>query len=184
MNTAQPLRLVLMDGRLAGESGDHGTMLIASRNDVPRQVTLAAAAARAKRAASAERSSFARFCLIGAFGFAIDAGALFALVERFHYGPIEARAISVVIAVTATWLLHRRFTFRSTDPRRFAEWLRFLGVNGVGTGVNVIVYTCIMLAIPGTPPILALVMGSAVALAANYLGSRRFAFRRAASHNV
>jgi dolichol-phosphate mannosyltransferase len=85
--------------------------------------------------------------------------------------------LSMLLALTATWVLHRGFTFRSADPRRFAEWLRFVGVNSVGAGINFGVYSVVLVALPGTPPLLALVMGSVMALIANYLGARSFAFR-------
>lgn len=179
MSGRYPLRLVLMDGRLAGGGSD--TLLVAARGREVRRVQLADTPKPRPRR---QRSTFPRFCLIGALGFAIDAVALFALVERFAIGPVPARVLSLLIAVTATWLLHRRFTFRSTDPRRLAEWLRFLLVNGTGAAINFAVYVSVLVAFPGTPALLALVMGSAVALLANYWGARLVAFRTASPRRL
>lgn len=131
---------------------------------------------------SSEAGTFARFCAVGAFGFAVDAGVLVVLTAGLGVGPILARAVSVAAAVTATWAVHRSFTFRSADPLRFAEWRRFATVNLAGAGINFAVYWCVLALVPAMAPLLALAAGSAVALGANYLGSRVYAFRRAAVH--
>ena len=124
-----------------------------------------------------ESTGFARFCAIGAFGFAVDACLLMALTNWANLDPFSARLIAILIAITATWGLHRRITFRSTDPKRLAEWSRFAAVNGAGGALNYSVYSAILLALPGTAPLFALAVGSAVALSANFLGSRLWAFR-------
>jgi putative flippase GtrA len=129
------------------------------------------------RPKSFEAGTFARFCAVGGFGFAVDAGLLLVLNAGFGVDPIAARLVSVTTAVTATWIIHRNFTFRSNDPGRFAEWRRFATVNLAGAAINFAVYWCVLALAPTTPPLVALVAGSAVALAANYLGSRVYAFR-------
>lgn len=123
------------------------------------------------------RTEFARFCVIGALGFTIDAGVLALLVYGAGLGPFPARILSILAAVSITWGLHRAWTFRSTDPAKLAEWSRFVAVNGAGGGLNLLVYSLVLLAVPATPPLLALAFGSGAALGANYLGSRLWAFR-------
>ena len=125
-----------------------------------------------------EGSAFLRFCAVGAIGFVVDGVVLQVLYAGFGWDPFAARAVSVLVAVTATWVLHRRYTFRSRDPRRLAEWSRFAAVNAAGAGVNVAAYTAVLLAVPATPPLAALAVGSALALIANYAGARLFAFSR------
>lgn len=181
MSARKPLRLVLMDGRIGAEHDQNGTVLVATRGNRVRRITLDDLDARI---ATARQSNFLRFCVIGAMGFLADAALLFVLVDRLGHGALGARVFSILIAVTVTWSLHRHFTFRSTDPGRFGEWLRFLAVNGGGAGINFAVYASVLLGLPGTPPLLALVMGSAAALAANYLGSKFWAFRAALSRPV
>jgi putative flippase GtrA len=80
------------------------------------------------------------------------------------------------LALTATWGLHRRWTFASRATKRFAEWSRFAIVNGGGSTLNYLIYSAILVVLPGTAPLLALAAGSAVALFANYLGARLWAF--------
>lgn len=131
------------------------------------------------RPRSSEARTFARFCAVGGFGFAVDAGVLLALTALAGADPMIARLVSVSVAVTATWAIHRGFTFRSTDPGRLGEWGRFATVNLVGAAINVAVYGAVLAVAPETLPLVALAAGSAVALAANYLGSRVYAFRHA-----
>lgn len=126
-----------------------------------------------------EGANFARFCAVGGGGFVIDAGFLLLFTHVFVIGPFVARALSILLAICATWVAHRIWTFRSDDPGKLAEWSRFAAVNGAGGALNYSVYSAILLALPGTMPFLALGAGSAVALFANYLGSRLWAFRAA-----
>jgi len=118
--------------------------------------------------------SFFRFCLVGAVGFLVDAGLLMALIEAGALEPIPARVVSILVAVT--WLLNRLLTFRSDDPRYLFEWSRYALINGIGALVNYGCYVACLLLIPGISPLLALAVGSAVALIVNYLGSRHFVF--------
>lgn len=125
-------------------------------------------------------STLPRFCAIGAFGFAVDATLLQLLIDLFAVPALAARLVSILVAVTTTWALHRPYTFRSADPDRLAEWSRFAAVNAIGAALNFAVFAAVLAVAPATPPLAALAAGSAIALAANYLGSRLFAFRAAA----
>ena len=120
--------------------------------------------------------SFFRFCLVGGVGFLVDAGVLMALLALEALGPVSARIVSILVALTATWILNRLLTFRSEDPRYLFEWSRYALVNGVGALVNYGCYIACLLLIPGIAPLLALAIGSAVALIVNYLGSRHLVF--------
>lgn len=124
-----------------------------------------------------EASGFARFCGVGALGFLIDAGLLLWFTHSLGLNPYLARVFSILLALTMTWVMHRHWTFRSNDPDRAAEWVRFAAVNGAGGALNYCVYSAILLARPGTAPLLALGAGSVVALLANFLGARLWAFR-------
>lgn len=125
----------------------------------------------------AEASGFARFCGVGAIGFLIDAGLLLWFTHSFGLNPYLARILSILLALSMTWAMHRQWTFASQDTDRFAEWSRFAAVNGAGGALNYLVYSAILLALPGTAPLLALGIGSGIALFANFLGSRLWAFR-------
>ncbi len=132
----------------------------------------------ALRKSVAPSAEFIRFCGVGALGFLIDAGLLLWFIETAGLNPFLARVFSILLALSTTWAMHRNWTFRSNGSGRLAEWSRFAAVNGAGGTLNYLVYSAILLALPGTAPLLALAAGSAVALVANYLGSRIWAFRR------
>ncbi len=173
MSQHRPLRVALIDPRLVPQREQAALRT----NPHARRTAHASRRPDPLMALTARRSPFLRFCVIGALGFLVDAGALFGLIERFDMAPLPARVISILIAVTVTWALHRRWTFRSDDPQRLAEWSRFLAVSLVGAALNYAVYAAVLLGVPGTPPLLALAMGSVLALAANYAGARLWAFR-------
>ncbi len=81
-----------------------------------------------------------------------------------------------------TWLLHRRFTFKSAARRRPAgQWARFVAVNGFGAAVNYGVYAVLLLASETflAAPVLAVAVGSFAAWAFNFFASRRYVFRAA-----
>ena len=124
-----------------------------------------------------EAPGFARYCGVGALGFLIDAGLLLWFMETFALNPYLARVFSILLALTMTWAMHRHWTFASANPDRLGEWSRFAAVNGAGGALNYCVYSAILLALPGTAPMIALAAGSALALMANFLGSRHWAFR-------
>lgn len=120
-----------------------------------------------------------RFLIVGGFGFAVDAGILVLMTSGFGLPPLAARLVSIIVAITATWALHRSFTFHSHDPDRLGEWTRFASINGLGAAFNYGLYAGALAILPGLTPLAALVVASAGALAVNFLGSALFAFRAA-----
>ena len=123
---------------------------------------------------------FFRFAGVGVAGFVVDAGVLQALISLAHWGPIEARAVAIPVAVCATWLLNRTVTFpESTGGPALRSLLRYAAVSAAGAGVNFIVYTVLVFASQAMAslPVIPLGIASIVALVVNYLGSKHFAFR-------
>ncbi|WP_458238550.1 GtrA family protein [Pseudomonas sp. P5_A2_2] len=124
---------------------------------------------------------FLKFSLVGALGFIVDAGVLSLLVGRFEVNVYVARIISFFVAVLATWLANRSFTFkhqRRIEISNHEEYLRYFAVQTVGAGINFLVF---FLAIQVMPmwrsfPVIPLAIGSVVALVFNYLAARRFVF--------
>ena len=127
----------------------------------------------------AHLSILPRFLVVGGFGFAVDAGILLLMTSGFGLAPLPARLVSISLAITATWALHRGYTFRSHDPHRLGEWARFASINGLGAAFNYSLYAGALTVMPGLAPLAALVIASAGALAVNFLGSTLFAFRAA-----
>ena len=131
-------------------------------------------------------NTFPRFLAVGSVGFAIDAGLLWALMT-LGGDPYLSRGLSFGMAMSVTWALNRRWTFRGA--RRTAmhrEYAAYALVQGLGIAINFAVYA-LMLMILGTGPgmaVLALACGSGVALAANYLGLKHAVFRPVAPHRT
>ena len=77
-------------------------------------------------------------------------------------------------------LLHRRFTFpAAVRARRGRQWLLFVAVNGGGAALNYGIYALLVATAPlfSARPVLAVAVGSAVALAVNFLANRTWVFR-------
>lgn len=125
-------------------------------------------------------SRFLRFSVVGAVGFVVDAGVLQALITLAGWGPVEARAVAIPVAVFATWLLNRTVTFpESSGGPALRSLLRYAAVSAAGAGVNFLVFTLLVLASRemAAMPMVPLAIASIVALVVNYLGSKHFAFR-------
>lgn len=126
--------------------------------------------------ARAANGSFARFCVVGTGGFLIDAGLLFFLVDELGMGAFTGRVVSIMAAMTATWALNRRWTFRPTARHRAVEWGRYVAANLIGAGVNYAAYTATLLLVAGVPLMVAVCIGTGAGLAVNYFGSRYVVF--------
>ena len=123
---------------------------------------------------------FIPFCVVGGIGFAVDVGILALLVRGFEIDPLIARLASFPCAMTVTWYLNRRVTFsHAVSNKPGEEWLRYAIVSMTGNLVNFIVYaSCMRLSqLMFTYPELALAVASMVAMAFNYIGFSRYAFR-------
>lgn len=119
-----------------------------------------------------------RFALIGGVGFVIDVMALALLLAVTPLGPFAARLVSIGLALLVTWQLNRHVTFGPSGRRMVAEGARYGGI-GIATSVlNYAVYSVALLVVPALPPLAALVVGSAVAMAFSFLGYSRFVFDR------
>jgi putative flippase GtrA len=125
-------------------------------------------------------SRFLRFSVVGGVGFVVDAGVLQALISLAGWGPVEARAVAIPVAVFATWLLNRTVTFpESSGGPALRSLLRYAAVSAAGAGVNFLVFTLLVLASRemAAMPMVPLAIASIAALVVNYLGSKHFAFR-------
>ncbi len=81
-------------------------------------------------------TQFAHFGLVGLLGLVIDVAIFNALrltvlaPEELHEGPVIAKVISTAVAILATWIGNRYWTFRDTRrPGALREGLEFLAVS-------------------------------------------------------
>ncbi|MDR3493907.1 MAG: GtrA family protein [Ancalomicrobiaceae bacterium] len=139
--------------------------------------TASALPASPRRTAAAR---IVRFAAVGTTGFGIDAALTIGFI-RLGLDAFLARALAISVAMGATYILNRRFTFGDTadaDPAGIAgEATRYVAVAVGSAMLNWLVYSAALLSVPGLPPFAAIVIGSGVAMAASYLGYSRYAFR-------
>ncbi len=123
-------------------------------------------------------NSFTRYCIGGALGFGVDAGAVL-LLTAARLNPFAARAVSIVVALAVTWVYHRHVTFRPSGRRIAQEIARYYASNALGAVVNYGVYSLWLMAFAPENLLIPLAVASIVALAVNYLMARSFVFRYA-----
>ena len=133
---------------------------------------------------SAIGAQFLRFVSVGAIGFVVDLAVTLVLAPML--GPDFGRIAAILIAVAVTFVLNRQHTFRSGKSAIFPQAARYVLVSAAGAGVNFAAYHVTLVLVAGVqrgPPgnvILsgAVAIGSIVALAVNFGGSRYFAFAK------
>ena len=128
-------------------------------------------------------NTFPRFLAVGSVGFMVDAGVLWVLMALGGDAYLS-RGLSFAMAVSVTWALNRRWTFRSTRRKSLhQEYAGYAAVQGAGIAVNFAIYALILSALGATAAtaVVALAGGSVVALAVNYLGMKHLVFRTATS---
>jgi putative flippase GtrA len=126
--------------------------------------------------------TFIRFGMVGTVGFCVDAAVLHALIAFGGFNYFTGRLGSFAVAVTATWLLNRIFTFR--QPTGHGPWrqaLVYLAVQSAGGAANIAVYTTAIALAPSLKSalLIPLAFGAAAGLCLTFLGSKHLAFRPA-----
>lgn len=119
-----------------------------------------------------------RFVLVGGIGFLVDAAVLALLLQAAPLDPFLARIVSIGTALAATWMLNRTLTFQPSGRGLAREGARYGGVGAATSVVNYLVYSALLLAMPATPPLLALALASLAAMALSFLGYSRLVFDR------
>ena len=81
----------------------------------------------------------AKFGVVGAAAFGINAGLVWVLMhtEYFAESHIKAKVVATVVAIIFSWIANRLWTFRDKrqeDKRK--ELVQFLVANGMGMGIE------------------------------------------------
>jgi len=129
-------------------------------------------------AARDEAGRIARFLAVGGTGFLVDAAVLAVMTELLSVGALPGRTVSFSVAVLSTWLLNRRWSFRTREAPSWGEFLRYLTSQGTGLSVNLAVFVTLgaFAPDPASRPLVALAVASMVAMIVNYLGLRFVVF--------
>jgi putative flippase GtrA len=121
----------------------------------------------------------ARFAVVGTIGFLVDAGVLHLLVAFGGWSPFAARLVSFPAALTATFVFNRAWTFRALRMSPVLAYGAYGVIQSIGALLNLGVFYLCLLAVPSLyqRPVIALAIGSGVAMMFNYYASRRLVFR-------
>ena len=126
-------------------------------------------------------TQFLRFGLVGAAGFLVDVGVLYAM-RGLGLDPYTARLVSFLAAATFTWLGNRFFTF-GTPARRATrlggEWAAYIAAMGLGGLVNYGTYAMLIsfFELFRTQLWLAVAAGTGAGLLINFATARRILHR-------
>jgi len=103
------------------------------------------------------------------------------LVYGLGYGQdesalIASRSVAWLVAVSVTFFLNARFTFGASI--RHARFFNYFVIQLTGAGINIGVYSGLIVFGPLVAyPLIALMIGSALATINNFLLIRRFVYR-------
>lgn len=111
------------------------------------------------------------FVLAGLLALSTDALILQTLISA-GWHPLIARPCAIAVAMIVSWLVNRRITFAVPGRPCLREYARFAAVSWSAQAVNYVVFGTILIAHPVTPPLLALVLASLVAMFVSYFGFR------------
>lgn len=119
----------------------------------------------------------AKFIVVGAIGFAIEAVIITVSVKTNFATAVSARVLSFPAAVVVTWLLNRMLTFGSRSPMTI-EFARYLSTQIVGALTNLAVYWGLIStnSVLEYNPVIALAIAAIVGLVVNYTLSALWVF--------
>jgi putative flippase GtrA len=123
------------------------------------------------------------FLLAGILALVTDGTVLQLLTAGLGLSPLLARPLSISVAMVVSWLVNRTITFQRRSAPTVGELARFAAVSWVAQAVNYAVFAAILIAVPATHPLIALVLASLVSMCVSYVGFR-FGVFRATSHGA
>lgn len=126
------------------------------------------------------RHELCRFIVVGGIGFCID-GGLLTILLKFGWDVISARSLSFLLAVSATWLLNRLWTFKFKKIISIhREYVYYFGTQALGAIINLSIFFVLIKIYPlfRDAPLIPLAFGAAVSLVFNYTASKITVFKR------
>jgi dolichol-phosphate mannosyltransferase len=120
----------------------------------------------------------AKFCIVGATGYAVNLAVFALLVHGFDIHYLAAAVCSFLVAVTSNYVWNRVWTFRHERGHLAYQGLRFLLVSTVALAGNLAFLSgLVALGVPKVPA-----QAAAIALVTpwNFLANKLWSFRRRA----
>ena len=122
----------------------------------------------------------ARFCMVGASGFAINLGVYAVLVHGVGLHYLLAATGSFLVAVTSNYTWNRLWTFRRERGHVGYQGLRFLIVSTIALGANLLVLYLLVELGAGKVPAQAAAIVLVTPL--NFVGNKLWSFGRRSQH--
>jgi putative flippase GtrA len=122
------------------------------------------------------------FALVGVVGFVVDAATLY-VMAAVGVGIRWGRVVSYLFAVTTTWALNRRYTFRGPSGYSLlGEWARFCTSQLAGAAVNLgVYYLLIRISFVADHPVIGVAAGSLSGLLINFVVAKVVVYRSEAA---
>lgn len=126
------------------------------------------------------RQQLLRFLLVGGLAFVVDIAVMALLVYGFAVADsqqelIVCRMIAWAVAVTAAFFANAKVTFGASI--KHSRFFNYLLIQGLGGLINLGCYSVLILGLLQDWPLVALVIGSALATISNFLLVRKFVYR-------
>lgn len=119
----------------------------------------------------------AKFCTVGAAGYAVNLGVYAALLRGAGLHYLVAALCSFLVAVTNNYTWNRLWTFRGQRGHLAYQGMRFLIVSLIALGANLAVLD--LLVVLGMPKIPAQAIAIVVVTPLNFLGNKLWSFKLA-----
>ena len=119
------------------------------------------------------------FTVAGGIGFAIDSGVFLYLFYLQNIDMNSSRILSFFVAVFFTWLLNRKYTFKTqlnkSKKEKAKEYFLYFRAQTVGAVINFMIFFSLVYSLEFFKqiPVLALAAGSISAMFYNYIMSKR-----------
>ena len=120
-------------------------------------------------------TQLAKFCVVGAIGYAINLAVYDAILRSgVHY--LVAATGSFLVAVTNNYVLNRAWTFRDRRRGVAAQGARFFAVSLASLGANLLVLH--LLISLGTGKLVGQAIAIVLVTPLNFVGNKLWSFRR------
>jgi len=127
------------------------------------------------------KHSFFKFALVGFLGTVTNLTIFYIFVDIFSLWANAIAVIAFLVAGAQNYGLHHKWTFRkimSGEKLSFYGWIKFIITTSVGLGINLIILNLILYFYTVPYKVIAQGCGVAFGMVFNYLGSKRFVFRK------
>lgn len=119
---------------------------------------------------------FIKFGIVGISSTVIDWGIYLIVTRIFGIYYLMAKILSFGVAVLNSYIWNRRWTFRSDDPQKLRQFIKFLTISIVGLVLN---STIMFIAVDKLKyhDIIGLVLATGIVTIWNFLANKFYTFR-------